>query len=894
MKIHPFTATCLFLLLGWSLLVPLGAQNLILNPDFNQGLEHWTITGGTVLESSEEDTVAFLSKENGVLYQKVTGIEPGKTYRCTIRVTDILVKQTTGYGYAIEKSNPVEFPEFTIGASQMDDVCLNNGGIWIQPPIETTGPQDFVYDFTVPEGSTSVYICIATKGALARISVTSVSLREAPAMEVLFSVRDRQTGLPLEGAEIRIRGISGTFLTGADGKAPVGLVPSPDPYPVNVERNWYRAFSGEIPVSDTTTAFLVELDSIEEVKQVVTRISKYGDNDTPYPLFGHVWSSGLSYNQEEVGLLAGSLDYIIGGAGLTADPQKVDALHAADPDFQVINYKGGWKVNRAEGENNKMDLVYYKCGSLASGIDAGATSVVINAPLKGGGVLASEPDRFNVWIRIREELMKVIAVSSFTSYPITLTVERGMDGTFPRSYDAGTTVTLPLYNSPPVPGESGSNIAYQSSVYGTRWRDLDKELMEAAAQKHYDGIWIDILIGRLGAMSILGGNYEEWDHRTETSMSSAMDVEYTKKALDSLYLKFYSRMGYYPVIYGNNVLYSQSLDRGSRAWLMAEETPYKRVLDGFCHENSWGHVQSDDSGIDHEGQVELTGGSIREYGSDNRYLLWHIGDNWQDNCKAIALLAQEGLPGQPMTINAGFKNQWFAESFPDDSRYRFNRYCYASYLLCVQAEADSSISCRMGISPMRVKGGLTYLEIEPYFYHDIGLPLENRPWNGFSGYRHGSHNLYSRTFSDGLVLLNPFARGMGAPVKISDITGDNRVYVDPERDSMVVTSVQLDSLQSMILLHDENAEPVSTPALPGSPSFKLFPNPAGNVLHISQQAPEGSGNHRFRICHMNGMLLREINAGKNGNTAVDISGLTPGIYSIRHLETGEVRKFVKQ
>ena len=873
-----------------TLTYPLFSQNLIQNPDFNDSLNNWATTAGTTLIPGT-DTVAYVSGSN-VLYQKVTGITVGKTYRCIIECTDVVIKQTTGYGFAIEKSAPIVFPEFTRGSSDMNKVCTDNGGSWIQPPAEAVGAQTFIIDITIPDEATAIYICIATKGAAAKLSVTSVSFEEAMPKDVIFNVKDKETNTNLNNAEIVIEGVPGTHITDTNGNVTVGLVPSLTPYTFNVQRNWFKEIFADITVTESTDNYLVELDSIQEIKDVQTIISKYGDNATPYPIYGHMWSAGLVYTQEEIDLLTSNLDYLIGGGELTNDSNIVKLFHEANDKFQVIKYQGDWSIKKGAGENAKMDLVYYKCGTLASGIDESATSFVINAPSKGGGILASEPGNFDVWIRIQNELMKVTAVSSTTAYPITVTVERGLDNTTPSAYTAGTTVTLPQYNVVPVPGESGLGIKYQSAVHGTRKYNLEEKLFSGAKISHYDGIWIDIAIGRLGAKSILGDKFEEWDHRIEAPMTSINDVKYTKQTLNDMYIKFYSRMGYYPAIYANNVLYSHTLTSSDRAWLMVKEPEYTRVLDGFCHENSWGHCQTDDSGIDHEGQVETSEGSIKEYGSDGRYLQWSINDSWLDKCKAITLQAQAGLPNQPVTINAGYKNQWFAESFPEDSRYRFNRYSYASYLLCVDVAADSSISCRMGISTARVINNATSVVVEPYFFYDIGLPTEKQTWNNFTNYRHAGHNLYSRNFSNGVVVLNPFAAGMSQAVDISTITGDNRTYINPEQDSAVVTSVQLDSLESMILLVNENANAFDeyyTASL-----FTIYPNPVQDMLTVSLKPGANMYNQHIKVFSIKGTLVSEQVIYPGQKTRINVSDLPEGLYYVQLSTNGETRKFIKQ
>jgi hypothetical protein len=279
--------------------------------------------------------------------------------------------------------------------------------------------------------------------------------------------------------------------------------------------------------------------------------------------------------------------------------------------------------------------------------------------------------------------------------------------------------------------------------------DLLKNATAIAAESGQDGIWIDILVGLLGAQNMKGGTYTLWDHNTETLLTNEVINDKTKTALDEIYSGFYSRMGYFPVIYGNNVLFSLTLTPADRAFVMVKNTKHPRGLDGFCHENSWGHMTDEAGSVDNNGQPVNTADKVIIVGKNKHYLEWYRGNTWLNNCKAIALLAENNLPNQPMTINAGFKNQWFAADLENATRYAFHKFSYASYLMCVNVTPDSLISCRMGISPQVVENGKTGVRFEPFFYYQVGIPKQNNSAANFAQYRVGSENLYSRRFSAG-------------------------------------------------------------------------------------------------------------------------------------------------
>ncbi len=639
------------------------------------------------------------------MLQEVEGITPGKVYQCDIYFNYLFVKQTTGYGYALEFDTPLTLPEFTKGATNLKSFCTTYSGEWMNLPDEYTG-NGIVKSFLVnnPLEATSVYICLGTKGALAKYEVDSVKLAEVEATEVLFRVTDKQTLSPVPGAEIFVDGSDNPFIADTGGTRMIDLVPGE--HQVEVVADWYAPFTNSIVVPDTSLEVEVLLDSVQKVKDVETRISKYGDNATPYPLFGHLWTEGLDYSDDMVDTLVATLDYIIGGSGVINSKAVSDRLHDADPRFQVIKYQGGWKTGRSAAEQIKMDLPYYRCGNLVSQISEEDTILVVKAPSdnKGLGLLASEEGNFITWLRIGDELMKIISVSSTSGYPITVEVERGLDQSAITSHGLNAAITAPLYSVPPVPGGNNSGLSYFATIYQVREPGLESNAIGYATNDHIDGIWIDILVGWLNAKNMTGGNYTLWDHVNNNVLTDGENIKRTKDAIQRIFTGCYSRLGYYPVIYGNNVLYSHDFNSSSRGYMMVDSELHKKVIDGFCHENSWGHMSDNSGNIDNDGEPIHTDDKYITVGENGHFLEWIIGDRWISNSKAITLLAQNNLPNQPMTINAGFKNQWFAADLTDQVRYDFNKYCYASYLLAVHMDEDSLISCRMGISPMVQKG----------------------------------------------------------------------------------------------------------------------------------------------------------------------------------------------
>jgi hypothetical protein len=153
------------------------AQNLLSNGDFEKdggSLNDWGIASGTTLGSDGSDYYAVLHGENGVLYQKVTGVAPGETYKCTMDFRNVKVRQTTGFGYAIEKDVALTIPEFTIGATNLKNLCEPNG-MWnvLESGLEVQDTTMF-YEVTIPDSATAIYVCIGCKGAVSDLQVNSV------------------------------------------------------------------------------------------------------------------------------------------------------------------------------------------------------------------------------------------------------------------------------------------------------------------------------------------------------------------------------------------------------------------------------------------------------------------------------------------------------------------------------------------------------------------------------------------------------------------------------------------------------------------------------------------------------------------------------------------------
>ena len=899
-----------------TLVFTIDAQNLVVNPNFqesNTEITNWTHTpwngaNGVELRNDGTNNFVFMNGENGYLYQKITNFTKGLPYVFSVNFKDVSPKQTTGIGFAIEKGNTHTIPTLTKGSTDLNSFATNNNGLWWQflssdpssGEIEygADGNTTYKLNITMPVNATGIYLFTATKGAIASLQVNEVVFeQDANTQKVTFNVTDSANN-PLENATIEIDGFSFDLNTDVSGNATTNLLLGTS-YKYFVLKENYQMFEGNVTVDADTNSINIQLQDFIEIKDVQTRISEYGDNATPYPIYAHFWNQNLNYTPEINQKIVNNFDYIIGGGDIsnnTGANLDINALKALDNQFQVITYQGGWSSKVGNLNDKKFELLFYLAGTLRTGIDATTTSIVINRPStnKGLGLVASEDGNFETWLRVEDELMKITTVSSTTSYPVTVTVERGYDGTTPVAHSSNTVITAPVYTEAPVVGGNNANLSYFNPVFGARKDELKNNAIELARFKNQDGIWIDILVGLLGAKNMSGGNYTLWSYESNKALNNQEINLRTKDALDEMYDGFYALLGYYPVIYGNNVLYNQNYNTSARGFVMEKTAQHPKGLDGFCHENSWGHMSDDSSGIDNDGEPVNTADIYRVVSKYNngRFLEWYMGNTWINRCKAIALLAQRELPNQPMTINAGFKNIWFAYDLTNEQRYDFHKYSYASYLMSVHVDANNKIASRMGISPMTEEAnGNVDLVVEPFFFYDIGVPTETYNHNGFTQYRVGSNNLYARKFSKGLVLINPFSNDMSQSVTISSITGDGEVYLNPEDGDNQVTSVQLKSRETMLLLKDNTASIDDF-----ENQISMYPNPVKDILNLNlKNSKLNLEKVSIEIYNIQGMRVHFQESDLRNDKSIEIKTqkLSTGVYFVKFPQINVSVKFIK-
>jgi hypothetical protein len=188
----------------------------------------------------------------------------------------------------------------------------------------------------------------------------------------------------------------------------------------------------------------------------------------------------------------------------------------------------------------------------------------------------------------------------------------------------------------------------------------------------------------------------------------------------------------------------------------------------------------------------------------------------------------------------------------------------------------------MGISVMGVVNGQLDAKIDSFFYHQIGIPLEQHPASNFTRYRVGNHNLYARRFSHGLVLINPFKNDMTVPVTIASITGNDSIYYDPDNNNLTMLTVQLKSRESLILLKSD-ADPTDIREVMADQSTELtiYPVPARQLVNFQVVGIPGvEGLHEVIVYSTDGLAQSRMVHFEHGNAQLSLTGIKPGLYAV--------------
>jgi hypothetical protein len=329
---------------------------------------------------------------------------------------------------------------------------------------------------------------------------------------------------------------------------------------------------------------------------------------------------------------------------------------------------------------------------------------------------------FVSWIRVGNELMKVVAAPTAADGVITLSVRRGLWSSDASPHPSDARVMSPVYVGGDNGGFDGSPSAdstqlplrYGIKIWtasGVRW--IAARIRNTLGKRYqgYNAVWLDITsCGLSNTVSATGPPIVPWDDRAKTPLTSPRWGEYQEDKVAGLRRRLDGLRWF-----GNSLHWT---------------TPCNLELLG----------------------TSLQGGALEKWLNNN--------ESWADAVQQSLVIQRRDLAG----IYWARWNQGVA----DEARYK--RFTYGSLLLTYRSSADR----------FQYGGPWGLAKPERLFFWDLGRPITNP--NDLAELRAPS-GLYLRRFSNGLVVVNPTANSLTTAVgagylEVSDLTGAQPTPVD--------------------------------------------------------------------------------------------------------------------
>ena len=508
-----------------------------------------------------------------------------------------------------------------------------------------------------------------------------------------------------------------------------------------------------------------------------------------------VCSNKITATENDLRLIANNFEFYHG----KFKPEQADAIRSINPAFKCLTYINSTYTRDAAdvgiAESRYRDcLSMMLAAQLTESIDANSTHfrvalagdgkkgskkppvIPIRASTIEGEFSSAETAKpstqfYVFWIRIGNELMRV---NQFDPATGAIEVARGFSATFPVAHNAGDNVFSPVYlgyeRSPTskeaantssrgnYPGAHDNQLRYVfDPAYSKGYLFQAEETQKAMQENRVDGVWMDTLncgtfnlsdcLGRAAAGKVWdfakNQPYDADDFRLGQERKVAFIQDYIKATL-----------GKYPFLVANNLTEAYEPGKGGLKLLLMSTEVKPRPLDGYCM----------------EGGLELKN-----------------PDKWKKRISMLMDAAQNGLAAAPIWANAGSPS--FAESEPDTpKRDKEERFGYASYLLAVEKDGKTI----MGTYAFYQANGNRFVKVNPVYYYPIGYPTETVKPEAFDSYLMKDRPVYRRTFTNGLVLVNPSD-------KACPVTFD-KPYLDPDTRRLV-TAVTMPAGTGKIMLN---------------------------------------------------------------------------------------------
>lgn len=428
----------------------------------------------------------------------------------------------------------------------------------------------------------------------------------------------------------------------------------------------------------------------------------------------------------------------------------------------LVVYMGGFTTNHEDVlwlENDyRRGIAMVDIAKLAGDLDADAREFTLVDARDGelavkastaNGLDLSDRSKFCYWLRIDDELMKVLAVDAASG---RVTVERGFDRSVPKAHRAGATAFGPVYlgnrakmtarASSAWPGGT-SRIRYAVNPSQPEAQAFKARCVMAAMRKGFDGAWWDTFEAQpYNLCDVLGRDIKfPWDFAKGArydfaGMRDAM-AQYTQK----IRALVRAELGVEPVIYANNV--APTYDRGAKALLKTAKAP--DLLDGYCFEDSYLDIE-----VGTPGPARVDGREPIPPAATYKRV---TGPLWLRNVRNQADAANEGLPAVCMSGVAGYLASRLSPALPDYDALL--RYAYASFLLTVTKERSTSFGLPLLI---QLHGDMpaTAAPWPRMLFEPIGDPLQP---NDLTALKRKDAEVYAREFTGGYVAVYPAETG---------------------------------------------------------------------------------------------------------------------------------------
>ena len=407
-------------------------------------------------------------------------------------------------------------------------------------------------------------------------------------------------------------------------------------------------------------------------------------------------------------------------------------------------------------------------------------------PSTTDGDYTTDPKHYVTWIRIGNELMKIVDFIPTSDGGGIVRVKRNFDGKCLEEHHKGDPVLCPMYLQGYYPGSGNKVVYFFDPASIVKWKIALDVLIEFAKEGG-DGIWMDLLgCSPFKPCDIMGKPLRPFE-RNGTFMCHAWNFEKgreytfdefrekTEIGLRFIQEEFYKRFGKYPIIFGNQIhLRTFEVGQGGQKCYLVSTKIKPGPIDGMCIENFAGRYVAE------EWQAWL------EYGKVIPPNKWDY-EKWSEKVQTLMRCVQENLTVLPKIINADCKSQIY-ECLDREIRHEFELWAYASYLLAV--EKNGRCPAILGINPIYTdRSGRKYIDLDQVYFWRIGEPVETK--NNLEEYRVRGHFTYMRRFTNGIVLVNPFDK--------EDVIELNDSYYDPDL-GIYVSSVKMKPKSGKILL----------------------------------------------------------------------------------------------